>query len=475
MLSTGILPGFCSFVGLSRGKDAQSRLSQQLQRARNSSASQLESLFGEVVPADELDRFSIRKRRYCQRNTFWAYVGQILGDGGSQGSLRDAVRGLQANQGQPGSASTAGYAQARMRLSPGLIQRVHERLRAGFDARQGDVDGFAGRRIRLVDATTVSAADTEVNQVVFPQPLQCEAGCGFPLIRITALFDLNTASLVKASVTNTDTGELTATVVDLLDELKPGDILVGDRCYQAYGLMAATLQRKADVLVRVKEQKLPTFERLKGGRCGDRMVRIKRPQNRNEVYDDCWRDFPRELTLRLVSFAGQSRDGQRQTIHLLTSLTDHKAYPAKAIARLYRRRWQIETGFGELKTTMGMDRLRSKSPAMVEKDIAMFLVSYNLIRYLHLQVSLRYDVPLEQLSVKGTIDAALRFAPVIHHHRYIRRKAQALYDQLIALIFQDRLKPRPGRSEPRKRKHRNRGKEWLTRPRETYKNNTVIP
>ncbi len=461
--------------GISRGQDAQSLLRQQLQRARNSSSSELESLFEAIVPAHELDRFSIPKRCYCQRNTFWAYVGQILGDGGAQGSLRDAVRGMQANRREGGSASTAGYAQARMRLSPSLIQRAHELLRGDFDDRQRDVDGFGGRRIRLVDATTVSAADTEANQVVFPQPMQCEAGCGFPLIRITALFDLNTASLVKASVTDTQTGELTAAVVDLLDELKSGDILVGDRCYHAYGLIASTLQRKADVLVRVKEQKLTTFERLKGGRRGDRMVRIKRPQNRNEVYEDCWRDFPRDLTLRLVSFAGQSRGGQRQTMHLLTSLTDRKAYPAKAIARLYRRRWQIETGFAELKTTMGMDRLRTKSPAMVEKDIAMFLLTYNLIRYLHLQVSMRYDVPLEQLSVKGTIDAALRFAPVIHYHRKLRRKAEAIFDQMIKLIFQDRLRPRPGRSEPRKRKHRNRGKEWLTRPRETYKNKPFQP
>ena len=385
------------------------------------------------------------------------------------------MRSLQANRGDCGSASTAGYAQARLRLSPKLIQRVHGLLRSYLDARHQDVDGFAGRRIRLVDATRVSAADTEANQVVFPQPLQCEAGCSFPLIRITALFDLNTASLVKASVTDMHTGELTATVVDLLDELQPVDILVGDRCYQTYGLMAATFQRKADVLVRVKEQKLSTFKRLKGGVCGDRLVRLQRPQNRNEVYEDCWRDFPRELTLRLISFKGRDRDGQRQSFHLLTSLTDRKVYPADAIARLYRRRWQIETGFGDLKTTLGMDRLRTKSPAMVEKDIAMFLITYNLIRTLHLQVSLRYQIPLERLSIKGTIDAALRFAPVIYHHRKNKRKAEELIDTLLELIFQDRLRKRPGRSEPRKRKHRNRGKERLTRPRESYKNSTFKP
>ena len=47
---------------------------------------------------------------------------------------------------------------------------------------------------------------------------------------------------------------------------------------------------------------------------------------------------------------------------------------------LYRRRWQVELGLRNLKTTLGMDQLSCKSPAMVEKEIWVYLLAYNLIR-----------------------------------------------------------------------------------------------
>lgn len=468
------LPGFGHYLGGRRRKDQLTALRQQIQAARHYGLSQLESLFEAVIPAAELDPFNRRKRLFCQRRTFWAYVGQVLGDGSSQGSLRDALRGIQALRHQrgenSGSSSTSALSQARRRLNPSLITRAHACLRRFFDAHQSEVEGFPGRRIRLVDSTTVTAADTPANQFAFPQSSQAKPGCGFPLVRITALFDLNSASLVKASITDYCTSELAGAVVDLLEELTSYDILVADRYYQNFGFIHSVLDRQADILVRVKNQMLRTFKPIKGQpRNGDRLVCIHKPQLRNELYEDTWEHFENTLVLRHISFVGRDRDGNRQTFHLLTSLTDAKAYPAHTLAALYARRWKIEVGFRDLKATMGMDWLRTKSPEMVEKDIAIFFIAYNLLRYLHLQCALRYEVPLEQLSIKGTIDTALRFAPLAYKNRLHQRKSGALFDHLLELISKDLIPHRLARSEPRKRKHRKRGKEWLTVPRSHYK------
>jgi hypothetical protein len=449
-------------------------LEQGIKAAHKRSSSQLESLFESVIPARVLDAFSQRKRLYCQRRTFWSYVGQVLGDGSAQGSLRDALRNIQVLQHERGesggSCSTSALCQARQRLKPALIQRAHDCLRNYFDAHQCEVAGFPGRRIRLVDSTTVTAADTPANQFAFPQSSQAKPGCGFPLVRITGLFDLNSASLVKASITDYRTSELTGAVVDLLEELAPGDVLVADRYYQNFGFIHSVLDQQADILVRVKNQMLRTFKPIKGQpRGGDRLIELHKPQYRNELYEDTWHRFENSLTLRQISFEGRDREGKRQTFHLLTSLTDPNAYPAHQLAALYARRWNIEISFRDLKATMGMDWLRTKSPEMVEKDIAIFFIAYNLLRYLHHFSAIRHDVPIEQLSIKGTLDAALRFAPIAYRYRIHRAKLIALFEHLLAVISNDLLPVRPGRSEPRKRKHRRRGKEWLTVPRSLYK------
>jgi len=368
-----------------------------------------------------------------------------------------------------GSCSTSGICQARQRLKPELIEKVHSLTRAYFDQRQPEVPGFGRRRIRLVDSTTVTAADTEANQIAFPQSDQCAKGCGFPLIRITALMDLNSASVVKTVIDDYKTSELVAAARDLLGELQPDDIIVGDRLFQSYGIIASVLEQKADVVVRVKGQWRKTLKPVKGGRAGDRLVEVRRPQNRNPLYDGRWENFPEKLTLRLISFQGRDRDGKRKTFHLLTSLTDMETYGAESIAYLYWRRWQIELGFRDMKVTLGMDRLRTKSPEMVRKDISLFVIAYNLVRYLHLNVSILYGFPVERLSVKGTVDTVLRIAPTAHYHRTHRLKLRDVIHELLDLILADPVPWRPGRFEPRKRKFRSNGKEWLTKPRGSWK------
>jgi hypothetical protein len=52
------------------------------------------------------------------------------------------------------------------------------------------------------------------------------------------------------------------------------------------------------------------------------------------------------------------------------------------VGRLYLRRLHIELWFRDLKTTMGMEVLRCKSPKMLHKELGMFFIAYNLVRVL---------------------------------------------------------------------------------------------
>jgi IS4 transposase len=65
---------------------------------------------------------------------------------------------------------------------------------------------------------------------------------------------------------------------------------------------------------------------------------------------------------------------------IVTTLSDATTHSAFALKDLFRQRWNAELDIRSLKTTMGMEMLRSKRPDTVRKEVAMHLLAYNFIR-----------------------------------------------------------------------------------------------
>src|SRR5438552_11080067 len=93
-----------------------------------------------------------------------------------------------------------------------------------------------------------------------------------------------------------------------------------------------------------------------------------------------WRCVPRELVVRVLRVQAHIPGFRTQNVTLVTTLSDHTIYPASELAGLYLRRWHIELWWRQLKTSMGMEVLRCHSPAMIRKELEMYLTAYNLIR-----------------------------------------------------------------------------------------------
>lgn len=153
---------------------------------------------------------------------------------------------------------------------------------------------------------------------------------------------------------------------------------------------------------------------------------------------------------------------------LATTLLDVKAYPRKMIEDLYLYRWRLELCLKDIKTTMGLETLRSKSPAMIEKEIYACLVAYNLIRWVIADVKREHSVPLERISFKGTVDPVRHFslALAVAKSRTCRRK---LYATLLQTLAEDLVPERPGRREPRALKRRQKPFPLLTKHRHCYR------
>ena len=136
---------------------------------------------------------------------------------------------------------------------------------------------------------------------------------------------------------------------------------------------------------------------------------------------------------------------------LSTTLLDPDKYPAAELAELYGRRWEIETNFQHLKTTLKMDVLRCKTVAGVERELTMYALVYNLIRLVMLESARRRGLPVERISF---VDAA----------RWLARAMQHSGDEVPLKL---RVNPhRPNRVEPRARKRRPKEYDLLRKPRQ---------
>jgi hypothetical protein len=151
-------------------------------------------------------------------------------------------------------------------------------------------------------------------------------------------------------------------------------------------------------------------------------------------------------------------------VTLVTTLLD-AAIAASDLADLYFRRWGIELHFREIKIHLNMDVLRCLSPDMIERELRMHFIAYNLIRCVMQKAALAHDVDLRRLSFKGCLDTVRQFANALHGAEDKPRTVSALVDEMLLAIARDLVPHRPNRSEPRVRKRRPKNYRLLTKPR----------
>jgi len=255
----------------------------------------------------------------------------------------------------------------------------------------------------------------------------------------------------------------------LLDLFKPGDLALADRGFSSYVLLALLLLRGVGSLFRLHQARAVDFRR--GQRLGknDRLFTWQKPRQKPRYLPkSLWKLIPAELSVRVLRFKLQVPGFRPESVTLVTTLIDAKAYPAQELVRLYARRWKIELWFRDIKTTLGMEKLSCLSPKMLHKELEMFFIAYNLIRALALEASALHDVPLDRISFKGTVDASRQYSLAIAQ-AHSQKKQRQLVGELLRVLAQDQVPDRPGRREPRAVKRRPKPYPLLNRPRHQFK------
>lgn len=171
-------------------------------------------------------------------------------------------------------------------------------------------------------------------------------------------------------------------------------------------------------------------------------------------------ELPDSIAARVLTVEAPPESGFRTTkLELATTVTDPADLGADEIAALYFRRWKVELFIDDLKTSLGMDILRTKSPAMIYRELLMHVISYNLLRALIAQS----DEP-DRVSFKGSLDRINKWIPVISGTSSRKERARMIEDML-ETTAEDLVIERPGRREPRLVKRRPKPFGLMTKPR----------
>jgi len=259
--------------------------------------------------------------------------------------------------------SAGGLGQARHRIGVAPLRWLFDLLRGPAAGPRQRGTWWRGLLVCAIDGTTLTVPDNPRILARFTKQRGNHGGTGYPQIRLVALLACGTRTVIDAVFGPTTSGETTYTP-RLLPSLHTGMILLADRNFAAKDLLADIAATGAHVLVRLKNgRKTPILARYRDGSYLSMLGRLR------------VRVIECEITI--------STPAGRQTglYRLATTLLDHHDYPASELITLYHQRWEVETAYLELKSSMlGGRVLRARTPIGIEQEIYALLVIYQVLR-----------------------------------------------------------------------------------------------
>jgi len=333
------------------------------------------------------------------------------------------------------------YCQARQRLPleviGGLLATM---LQWAGDA--ADATVLLGRRVFICDASSHSMSDTPELREHFGLPGNSKPGIGYPVAKLMGLMDAATGLFSALLAVPLFTHDMRH-VLQLHPMLREGDILLGDRAYCTYAHLALLQLRGVFGCFRLHQRRKPQLGR-------QQWKREKKPPA--WISASQFQSLPQWLEVRVIRYTLQRQGFRTKEVFLATTLLDEQAWPDEKLRQLYGQRWHIETCFNHLKTTMKMNVVKCQSKEGVMKELAVYLLVYNLVRLAMLKAAQRQKTRVQRVSF---VDAL----------RYLCCRMLGLsgVEQLLINPY------RPGRREPRVIRRRLKEYNLMKLPREELK------
>ncbi len=344
-----------------------------------------------------------------------------------------------------GTVAPSAIPQARQRLGEAPLRTLFKRLapKAAHAQAQQPTQRWRGLALYGIDGTSLRVPDSTDNRATFGghRGRTGSGESGYPLVRLVVLMALTSHLLVAARFGPFTTGEVT--YAQRLWKAIPDDSLtLLDRAFLGAGLLLPLQRGGTNRHWMTRAKKNTKYKRLERLGPGDWRVQFTvSPEARKKDPT-----LPVTFEARVVSYRRKGYRAQK----LVTSLVDAVAYPGAELAAIYHRRWELELGLAEMKTTLleRCETLRSKTAWGVRQEIWGLLLAYNLVREEMAEIATQRKVEptrvsfltmLRRLRDEWSWCAAADGQP-------LPRALQRLWDELVGLILRER---RPERRYPR--------------------------
>ncbi len=403
----------------------------------------------------------VRETVFTPLVTLKAFLLQVLSPTGScQAAVSHVLTERIADGHSANSMNTGPYCKARQRLSLSHLKAAVCASGQALHRQASNAWLWNGHRVILLDGTTMLMPDTADNQSTYPQQTVQQPGLGFPIMRLVGLVSLATGSCINYATgpfQGKGTGE-TSLFSRLIDTLGPGDLLLADRYYTTYAIMALLIARKTPLVFRQRGNVTSNFHQGQQLGAKDHVICYQKSK-RKPVWmtEYAYAELPDAITIREFAVNG---------LVYVTTLLDAKAYPKAALANLYQQRWHIELDFRSIKTHMGMEMLRCQSAAMVDKEVAVNLLAYNLIRAnLARAADMNHKIP-RQLSFMAVVQLLQHTASLCL--TLTEKAMETLLGHVLTAMASTTVGTRQRPNQPRVVKRRPKPYPLMTKPRREY-------
>ena len=400
--------------------------------------------------------------------TLWAFIGQALQDGKQRScnaAVTRATRYMVEQGMQPPSPDSGEYCRSRQKLNSDVLRRMVRAIAANMESATPDYWRWHGRHVKLVDGFTFTMPDTPDNQAAFPQVKSQAPGVGFPIARACAVLSLATACIHDVAIgpyAGKETGE-TALLRKVLDAFQPGDVMLADRYFCSFLMLAIFKSLGVDACIRLHQIRKVNPSRVRWLGPNDCIDTWHKPPRTPWMSQELYDTLPRRMDIRIVSFTAATRQ-ETEPLQVVTTLLDHTAYPAEDIGALYGYRWHAELDLRSIKQSLNLDHLRCKSPDMVARELWTTFLAYSMVRVVCAQAAFTHDKLARQMSF--TIACNTLLSQWLMPPEPANRDVLGRYTLL--QIAANEVGDRPGRIEPRVIKRRPKPYKLMTRPRHQY-------
>ncbi len=432
--------------------------------------------FTEILDAESIQRvFREEEALFGQDDIFstqtvlWAFLAQTLRDGkgaACSAAVADmATYMLQTGQ-RPPSGDTGDYCRARAKLSLPALRRLVVESASQLESGADQAWLWKGLHAKLVDGFTFTMPDAPENQEAFPQLRSQSPGVGFPIARVCTVLSLATACVCDLAIgpyQGKETGE-NALLRDMLESFDENDVVVFDRYYCSYMMLAMLSLGGVQVCARLHQRRPIDFRH--GRRLGrdHHLITWARPARPAWMSQEQYDRIPRTLTLREVRFKVTAPGQRPEMLTVVTTLTDARKYSKEDIAELYGFRWNAELDIRAIKQTLGLDHVRCKTPQMVRRELWVTLLAYNLIRKLMATSAAVHGKQPRRLGFTLACQSVLASWMLLSTGSC--SNPRAMHATMLAHIAANEVANRPGRIEPRVLKRRRHRYPLMQRPRD---------